>query len=56
MDLQNILEEQNRLLTNITLDKKRYLYEKINWNLKSIGILGQRGLGKTTMMLQYTTL
>jgi len=53
MDLQNILEEQNRLLTNITLDKKRYLYEKINWDLKSIGILGQRGLGKTTMMLQY---
>ena len=53
MDLQNILEEQTRLLSNITLDKKRYLYEKINWNLKSIGILGQRGLGKTTMMLQY---
>ena len=33
--------------------KKRYLYENIDWKLKSIGILGQRGQGKTTMMLQY---
>lgn len=53
MELQVIFEEQNRLLKKISLEKKRYLYEKINWNLKSIGILGQRGLGKTTMMLQY---
>ena len=53
MELQQIFEEQNRLLKRISLEKKRYLYEKIDWNLKSIGILGQRGLGKTTMMLQY---
>ena len=53
MELQLIFEEQNRLLKRVFLDKKRYLYEKIDWNLKSIGILGQRGLGKTTMMLQY---
>ncbi|NEW60339.1 ATP-binding protein [Sulfurovum sp. bin170] len=53
MELQLIFEEQNRLLKRISLEKKRYLYEKIDWNLKSIGILGQRGLGKTTMMLQY---
>ena len=53
MNLQILFEEQTKLLNKIELDKKRYLYEKINWNLKSIGILGQRGLGKTTMMLQY---
>ncbi|MCH9740163.1 MAG: AAA family ATPase [Epsilonproteobacteria bacterium] len=53
MELQLIFEEQNRLLKRISLEKKRYLYEKIDWHLKSIGILGQRGLGKTTMMLQY---
>lgn len=53
MNLQILFEEQTKLLNKIKLDKKRYLYEKINWNLKSIGILGQRGLGKTTMMLQY---
>ena len=53
MNLQILFEEQTKLLNKINLEKKRYLYEKINWNLKSIGILGQRGLGKTTMMLQY---
>lgn len=53
MNLQALFEEQTKLLNKIDLSKKRYLYSKINWNLKSIGILGQRGLGKTTMMLQY---
>ena len=53
MNLQILFEEQAKLLHKISLDKKRYLYDKINWSLKSIGILGQRGLGKTTMMLQY---
>jgi predicted AAA+ superfamily ATPase len=53
MNLQILFEEQTKLLHKINLDKKRYLYSKINWNLKSIGILGQRGLGKTTLMLQH---
>jgi len=53
MNLQILFEEQSKLLQKISLKKKRYLYSKINWKLKSIGILGQRGLGKTTMMLQY---
>ncbi len=53
MSLQLMFQFQNKLLQKISLDKKRYLYHKINWELKSIGILGQRGLGKTTMMLQY---
>ena len=51
--LQVLFEEQEKLLHKISLDIKRYLYDKINWDLKSIGILGQRGNGKTTMMLQY---
>lgn len=53
MSLQILFEEQIKLLHKIDVTKKRYLYLQINWNLKSIGILGQRGLGKTTMMLQY---
>ncbi|MCF8044362.1 MAG: AAA family ATPase [Desulfarculaceae bacterium] len=32
---------------------KRYLYEKIDWSARCLGILGARGTGKTTMMLQY---
>ena len=53
MSLQNLFQEQTKRLRTISLGKKRYLYDRINWSSKSIGILGQRGLGKTTMMLQY---
>jgi len=53
MNFQNLFSEQNQLLNQISLEKKRYLYDEINWNLQSLAILGQRGLGKTTMMLQY---
>jgi len=53
LDLQIFFEEQEKLLEKISLNTKRYLFNKINWNLKSIGILGQRGCGKTTLMLQY---
>ncbi len=53
MNFENLFSEQNQLLNQVSLEKKRYLYDEINWNLKSLAILGQRGLGKTTMMLQY---
>jgi len=53
MNFQNLFSEQNQLLNQTSLKKKRYLYNNINWSLKSLAILGQRGLGKTTMMLQY---
>jgi len=46
MNLQILFEEQTKLLHKVNLDKKRYLYSKINWSLKSIGILGQEGLEK----------
>ena len=32
---------------------KRYLYDKINWNNRLVILFGARGVGKTTMMLQY---
>lgn len=41
------------LLGRVSLKHKRYLYKKIDWSQRLIGILGQRGQGKTTMMLQY---
>jgi predicted AAA+ superfamily ATPase len=31
----------------------RYLYEKIDWDNRLIGITGARGAGKTTMLLQH---
>lgn len=31
----------------------RYLYNKINWNARMVAITGARGVGKSTMVLQY---
>lgn len=32
---------------------RRYLFKKINWQDRLIGIIGARGVGKTTMLLHY---
>ncbi|MBI4649983.1 ATP-binding protein [Candidatus Desantisbacteria bacterium] len=32
---------------------RRYLYNNIDWNNRLIGIIGARGVGKTTLLLQY---
>lgn len=31
----------------------RYMYSEINWQSRMIGLIGPRGVGKTTLMLQY---
>jgi len=52
MDLTLFFQEQQKLLKQVTLEPKRYLYSLIDWNQRLIGIIGQRGVGKTTLMLQ----
>lgn len=42
-----------RLLNFIQVDFKRYLYHQVNWESRLIIIKGQRGVGKTTLILQY---
>lgn len=45
-----------KYLANLALtstDFKRYLYDKIAWDSRMIGIIGARGVGKTTMIIQY---
>jgi predicted AAA+ superfamily ATPase len=41
------------LLSLTPLEFKRYLYFDIAWSDRMIGIVGPRGVGKTTMLLQY---
>ena len=54
MDL--LYEIHNRVIENTTTDFVRSLYSEINWDSRLISITGSRGVGKTTMMLQYIKL
>ncbi len=41
------------LLENTSTSFKRYLYHNVSWNNRMSGIIGARGVGKTTLLLQY---
>lgn len=56
MTYEDIIPFVNHLktrLSSISLDFKRYLYNRIDWNDRLIGIKGFRGVGKTTLLLQH---
>jgi len=44
---------QTALLKNLKTTHKRYFYEELKNDEKLLGILGARGVGKTTALLQY---
>ncbi len=51
--MKTLYQKYETLLQNTTTGFKRYLYEKVAWDSRMIGIIGARGVGKTTMILQY---
>lgn len=50
--MENLFREQQRLIEAV-VQTRRYLYDRVDWNERCIGILGARGTGKTTLMLQH---
>ncbi|SDN27630.1 hypothetical protein SAMN04488516_101256 [Desulfonauticus submarinus] len=52
LKLEFLLKLSRGKIEGINIKNKRYLYEKIDLNNKLIAILGARGTGKTTLMLQ----
>ncbi|MBP3254616.1 MAG: ATP-binding protein [Bacteroidales bacterium] len=52
MDISEVFDTSRTLVNATSLEKKRYLYDKIAWDLPMICIKGARGIGKTTIMLQ----
>lgn len=50
--MKTLYQKFETLLLNTTTDFKRYLYEDVSWESRMIGIIGGRGVGKTTMILQ----
>lgn len=52
-DIQPLLNTYQRKLAATDLRFKRYLYNRIDWRVRLIGIKGARGVGKTTLLLQH---
>ena len=44
------------LLDRTPLDFQRFLHDRINWKSRLVAILGSRGVGKSTLMLQHIKL
>lgn len=51
--MRTLYQKFEILLQNTTTDFKRYLYHEVSWDSRMTGIIGARGVGKTTMVLQY---
>ncbi|GJM65032.1 ATP-binding protein [Persicobacter diffluens] len=51
--MRTLYQKFEILLQNTTVGFKRYLYDTVAWNSRMVGIIGPRGVGKTTMILQY---
>ena len=51
--MESLIKNFKDLLSLTSLEFKRYLYAEIAWDDRMIGIVGPRGVGKTTMLLQY---
>lgn len=54
--MDSLFLKQERLLVQTSIGIVRELMTKIHWNNRLIAIRGSRGVGKTTLMLQYIKL
>lgn len=52
----NIMEQlqatYHKLLRETTTSFHRYMFDRIHWDARMIGLMGPRGVGKTTLVLQ----
>ena len=51
--MDSLFEYSNQLISNVNSAFSRYLFHQINWDNQLIGLVGPRGVGKTTLVLQY---
>lgn len=51
--IHNLRQTQHLLLEKVNLSFKRFLYDQVDFSQRLIGIVGPRGVGKTTLILQY---
>jgi len=51
--MRTLYQKFETLLQATPMDFKRYLYDEVSWESRMVGIIGPRGVGKTTMVLQH---
>ncbi len=51
--METLFQKQQSLLARTNVSFKRYMYDKFPWDSRMVGLVGPRGVGKTTMLLQY---
>lgn len=51
--MESLIEFQNTLLDNLVYDFSRGLETEMDWNMRLSAIKGSRGVGKTTVLLNY---
>jgi len=54
--MEDLIQSYKRLLSLTDASFVRYLHGKIDWDARMIGIVGARGVGKTTLLLQHIKL
>ncbi|HPI85012.1 MAG TPA: AAA family ATPase [Bacteroidales bacterium] len=50
--MERLIEKSNKAILSTDYPYRRHVIGKINWNWKMNGIIGARGTGKTTLLLQ----
>jgi hypothetical protein len=56
MIMEALIRTSRHLIDNVNTDFVRYIHEEISWNSQLVAILGSRGVGKTTLLLQHIKL
>ncbi len=51
--MEQLYEIFNRKLKSVPTAFRRYMYDEIKWHGRAFAIVGPRGVGKSTMLLQY---
>lgn len=51
--MERLESRYRKLLQETDTRFHRYMYNRIHWNSRMIGLTGPRGVGKTTLVLQY---
>lgn len=50
--MERLYEQMRRQLAYAPQGFRRYMYDRVNWDNRMLGLVGPRGVGKTTLFLQ----